>query len=72
MSLATYYAPLKNCALPSLVPIQVRCEQCLGFRCLAYKDAQDIWRDFKTGEALIGEVQPVDYLFETPAHDDQS
>ena len=72
MSLATDYAPLKNYALPSLVPIQVRCEQCFGFRCLAYKDAQDVWRDFKTGEALLGEVQPVEYIFETPHHDNPS
>jgi hypothetical protein len=73
MSLDTpYYTPSKNFFPPSLVPIQVRCEQCFGFRCLAYQDAEDIWRDFKTGAPLIGKVEPVEYLFETPEEDKSS
>jgi len=61
-----HYPPLKNYLPPSLVPVQVCCEQFQGFRCLAYRDQNNIWRDFKTGAVLTGEVRPVEYIFEAP------
>lgn len=44
--------------IPSHIPVQVQCD---GFRCLAYKDVRDVWRDFRTGQPLGENVRPVDF-----------
>ena len=36
--------------------------QCNGFRCLAYRDVDNKWRDFHTGQAL-SDVQEVVHTF---------
>lgn len=73
MSLRTHhYAPLKHFVPPSLVPVQVCCDECKGFRCLAYQDQNNVWRDFKTGAVLTGEVRPVEYVFGAPDKGNQA
>jgi hypothetical protein len=35
--------------------------QCVGFRCLAYRDEQGLWHDFHTDEYLAGVIGLVKY-----------
>jgi hypothetical protein len=39
-------------------PVRV---QCLGFRCLAYRDKKGLWRDFVTHEQLVSVIGVVRY-----------
>jgi hypothetical protein len=49
---------IRDKAIPTVVrPVQV---QFNGFRCLAYRDKNGTWREFKSGKVLAGNLRKIE------------
>ena len=60
MNLNRRYQPVLGAGKMEAEATPVRV-QCLGFRCLAYRDREGLWRDFLTHERLASVIGLVRY-----------